>query len=258
VEEQLARPLTRIAEAALAPRPPVDRAAHIGVHPQRQNGLNWIGVALTVGKMTAEQMRGLAAIARDFGDGDIRLTVWQNLLISGVPDGRIEAVKGAIETLGLGWKASSLRAGLVACTGAAGCKFAAAHTKEHAVEIADYVDARLSLDTPVNVHLTGCHHSCAQHYVGDIGLMGAKVTINEEGDQVEGYTIVVGGGFADQAGIGRELWRETPAEQCASKVEGLLRAYLDHRHQPTESFQAFTARYEPDELKALAGAMETA
>ena len=258
LEERLGRPLTRIPEDAIAPRAPFDRGAHIGVHPQRQDGLNWIGVALPVGKMTAGQMRGLAAIARDFGDGDIRLTVWQNLLISGVPDGRIDEVKAAIEALGLDWKASSLRAGLVACTGATGCKFAAAHTKEHAVGIADYVDARLSLDTPVNVHLTGCHHSCAQHYVGDIGLMGTKVAINDEGDQVEGYNIVVGGGFADQAKIGREVWREVRAEECAAKVEGLLRAYLDHRQGPWESFQAFSGRHEPDVLRALAGAMVAA
>ena len=257
VEEKLGRPLTRVAEDAIAPRPPVDRAAHIGVHPQRQQGKNWIGVALPVGRLSADQMRGLAAIARDFGDGDIRLTVWQNLLISGVSDDGVEAAKAAIEALGLDWRASSLRAGLVACTGATGCKFAAAHTKEHAVAIADYIDARLSLDAPVNVHLTGCHHSCAQHYIGDIGLMGTKVTINDEGDQVEGYTIVVGGGFAERAKIGREIWREVRAEECAGKVEGLLRAYLDHRQDATESFQTFSARYEPDALKALVGARAT-
>ncbi len=88
--------------------------------------------------------------------------------------------------------------------------------------------------------------------------MGTKVAINDEGDQVEGYTIVVGGGFADQAKIGREVWREVRAEECAGKVEGLLRAYLDHRQGPEESFQAFSARYEPDALKALASAMAPA
>jgi ferredoxin-nitrite reductase len=258
VEEKLGRPLTRLAEDAIEPRAGFDRTAHIGVHQQRQAGLNWIGVTLPVGKMTAAEMRGLASIAREFGDGDIRLTVWQNLLISGVAEARIDEAKAAVEGLGLGWKASSLRAGLVACTGATGCKFAAAHTKEDAAVIADHVDARLSLDAPVNVHLTGCHHSCAQHYIGDIGLMGTKVAINDEGDQVEGYNIVVGGGFADQAKIGREIWREVRAEECAGKVEGLLRAYLDHRQGPGESFQAFSSRYEPEALKALASAMETA
>jgi ferredoxin-nitrite reductase len=258
IEAKLGRSLTRVAEDAVGPRPPVDRRAHIGVHRQRQDGLCWLGIALPVGKMTVHQMRGLAGVARDFGDGDIRLTVWQNLLISGVPDARIDEAKAAIEALGLDWRASSFRAGLVACTGATGCKFAASHTKEHALEIAEHIDARLSLDAPVNVHLTGCPHSCAQHYIGDIGLLGVKVTINEEGDQVEGYTIVVGGGFADQAGIGRELWREVRAEHCAGKVESLLRAYLDRRRSPSESFHVFSARHESDQLKALASATEAA
>ncbi|QEN91249.1 NirA family protein [Labrys sp. KNU-23] len=258
VEAKLGRKLTRLPEDGVEPRPAFDRLAHIGVHPQSQPGLNWIGVTLAVGRMDAGQMRGLAAIARDFGDGDLRLTVWQNLLISGVPDTKVAEAKAAIEAVGLDWKATSLRAGLVACTGATGCKFAAAHTKEHALEIADHVDARLALDVPVNVHLTGCHHSCAQHYIGDIGLIGAKVTLNEEGDQAEGYSIVVGGGYGDQARIGRELWKEIRAEDCPGKVEGLLRLYLDHREGPTESFQAFTLRHEPEALRGLVDDRELA
>ncbi len=91
-EEKLGRTLDRVPSEAIAPRPPVDRLAHIGVHPQAQEGLNWIGVVLPVGKLTPDQMRGLAGIARALGDGDIRLTVWQNLIISGVPT---DKVKGA-------------------------------------------------------------------------------------------------------------------------------------------------------------------
>ncbi len=252
VEAKLGRPLTRVAATAIAARPPVDRAAHIGVHAQAQAGLNWIGLALPVGRMSAEQMRGVAAIARRFGDGDLRLTVWQNLLISGVADEKIEAAKAAIEALGLDWRANALRAGLVACTGATGCKFAAAHTKEHALDFVEHLEARLSLDAPINIHLTGCHHSCAQHYIGDIGLMAVKVNRGEDEEPIEGYTIAVGGGFAERARIGRELWRDVPFDACASKIEGLLRAYLAHRSGPDESFQAFADRHEPDGLKALA------
>src|ERR1700682_4556366 len=117
VEEKLGRQLTRVQAHALEPRPAFDRAAHIGVHPQKQDGLNWIGVVLPVGKLTVAQMRGLAGIARDLGDGELRLTVWQNLLISGVPSERIgEAVSG-IEALGLATSANAIRAGLIACTG---------------------------------------------------------------------------------------------------------------------------------------------
>src|SRR6202035_5412406 len=89
VEAKLGHALTRVPADALAPRPAFDRMAHIGVHKQKQEGLNWIGVSLPLGKVTCEQMRGLAKIARDLGDGELRLTVWQNLLISGVHDANV-------------------------------------------------------------------------------------------------------------------------------------------------------------------------
>jgi ferredoxin-nitrite reductase len=251
VEEKLGAKLTRIDEAHVAPRPATDRYAHVGVHPQKQTGLNWIGVVMSVGKLTRQQADGIAAMARELGDGDIRLTVWQNLILSGVPDDKVAAVEARIAALGLSTKATPIRAGLVACTGNAGCKFAASNTKRHALEIADHVEARVPIDVPVNIHLTGCHHSCAQHYIGDIGLIGAKVPVNEEGDTVEGYDIAVGGGFAENARIGRYLWKAVKAEDAPRHIEALLKTYLTHRFGPDESFQAFTLRHEIDALDAL-------
>jgi ferredoxin-nitrite reductase len=252
VEKKLGRPLARVAPEHVAPRLATDRFAHLGVHAQKQHGLNWIGVVLPVGKLTTAQMREIAAIARECGDGDLRLTVWQNLLFSGVPDERVIEVEGRIAAIGLSSKPSSIRAGLVACTGNRGCKFAASDTKGHALIIAEHVEARVDIDVPVNIHLTGCHHSCAQHYIGDIGLIGAKVPVGEDGDTVEGYDIVVGGGFAENAKIGRELWKGIRAEECPMRIEALLRTYLTRRRGRDESFLAFTLRHELDELRALA------
>jgi ferredoxin-nitrite reductase len=251
VEEKLGRKLDRVPADALAPRPPCDRLAHIGVHPQKQPGLSYIGVVLPVGRMTAEQMRGLAAIARDLGDGDIRLTVWQNLLISGVPDARVEAAAAAVAALGLATTASPIRAGLIACTGNVGCKFAASDTKRHAEEIAARCEPRVALDAPVNIHLTGCHHSCAQHYISEIGLLACKVATSEEGDAVEGYHVYAGGGFGPDAVLGRELYRDVKAEDAPATVERMLKAYLAHRASAAESFLAFANRHEVDALKAL-------
>ena len=101
VEEKLGRKLVHVPAEALAPRPAYDRLAHIGVHPQKQAGLNWIGVVFPVGRISTDQMRGLAKIAQDLGDGDIRLTVWQNLLISGVADDKVALAVAAIEQIGL-------------------------------------------------------------------------------------------------------------------------------------------------------------
>jgi ferredoxin-nitrite reductase len=251
VEYKLGRKLARIDEAHVAPRPATDRYAHVGVHAQKQPGLNWLGIVMNVGKLTREQADGLATIAREFGDGDVRLTVWQNVILSGIPDGKVAAAEARVAALGLSTAATPIRAGLVACTGNAGCKFAASNTKRHALEIADHVEARVAIDVPVNIHLTGCHHSCAQHYIGDIGLIGARVPVNEDGDTVEGYDIAVGGGFAENARIGRYLWKGIKAEDAPRHVEALLRTYLAHRAGPDEGFQAFTLRYETEALDAL-------
>jgi ferredoxin-nitrite reductase len=251
MEEKLGAKLTRVPREALRPRPPFDRAAHVGAHAQKQPGLSWIGVVLPVGKLTAAQMRGLARVSQEFGDGDIRLTVWQNLLISGVPDGRIADAEAAIAALGLSTKATSIRAGLVACTGNVGCKFAASDTKRHAEDIARWCEERVAIEGPINIHLTGCHHSCAQHYIGDIGLLACKVQISDEGDTVEGYHVLVGGGHGPDAVLAREVFRDVKAEEAPAAVERMLKTYLAHRAAPDETFLAFTRRYEVEALKGL-------
>ncbi len=254
VEEKLGHAFTRVPEEALAPRPAFDRMAHIGVHRQKQEGLNWIGVSLPLGKVTCEQMRGLAKIACDLGDGEIRLTVWQNLLISGVRDENVDLAIAAIEAIGLAVKASQIRAGLIACTGNAGCKFAASDTKRHAAAIGDWCDPRVEIDTPLNIHLTGCHHSCAQHYISDIGLIAAKVPVGGEDDTVEGYHLFAGGGFGPNADIGQEVYRDLKAEDAPKTVEKLLKAYLAHRASPDETFLTFARRHDGETLRKLAGA----
>jgi len=251
MEEKLGRKLTRAVPGAVAPRLPFSRTGHIGIHPQKQEGLNWIGVVIPVGRMTVAQMKGLADIARDLGDGDIRLTVWQNLLISGVPSAKLGEAKARIEALGLAIETNAIRSGLVACTGNTGCKFAASDTKRHAEEIAAWCETRVQLDTPVNIHLTGCHNSCAQHFVSEIGLLACKVQETEEGDAVEGYHILIGGGFGPYAALGRELYRDVKAQDAPKTVERILKTYLAHRASREESFIDFARRHEIDALKSM-------
>ncbi len=251
LEEKFGRRLDRATPGAAAPRPAFDRTAHLGVHPQKQDGLNWIGVVVPVGRLSVAQMRGLAEVARELGDGDLRLTVWQNLLISGVPTGKVPAAKERIEALGLAIETNAIRSGLIACTGNTGCKFAASDTKRHAEEIARWCETRVTLDTPVNIHLTGCHHSCAQHFVSEIGLLACKVQANDDADPVEGYHILVGGGFGPYAALGRELYRDVTAEEAPRTVERILKAYLTHRASREESFLTFARRHEIDALKAM-------
>ena len=230
------------------PRPSANRMAHIGVHPQKQDGLFYIGVVLPVGRLEAAQIAHLAVLAERYGDREIRLTPWQNLLLAGIKTEDVETVKAELESIGLHWSATNIRANLVACTGSFGCKFALADTKKNAMEIAQYVESKLELDTPLNIHVTGCPNSCAQHYIGDVGLLGTKV---EQGDDmVDGYHIFVGGGFGAQAGIGRQMYEDVLATQVPQKIEGMLQSYLAKRADG-ENFLQWSRRHSIDELHSI-------
>ncbi len=252
VEKEYGAPFRRADGIALEERPTADKHGHVGVHRQKQAGFNYLGVVLPVGRITAGQMRGLAEIAERFGSGTLRLTVWQNLLIPDVADGDVRVCIAALQAMGLGVEASSLRRGLVACTGNAGCKFSAANTKGHALRLVEHLERRLAVDLPINIHLTGCHHSCAQHYVGDIGLLACKVEVGEE--TLEGYHVHIGGGAAATAeqGLAREYETSVPFDQLPLLLERLLGCWLSWRRTPAETFHEFCRRHEIAELRALA------
>ncbi len=243
-EKRLAFPLIRFAATDCEPRRPIDRQAHIGVHAQTQPGLHYIGVSVPVGQLPAPQMLAVAAIADRFGSGEMRLTVWQNLVIPNIPAEHVEAAKQAILDAGLHFEAGTVLSGTVACTGNKGCKFAAADTKSHAVALARMLDERFKIVQPVNLHVTGCAHSCAQHYIGDIGLMGVKV-----GGE-EGYQVLLGGGSDQDQGLGRELISAIKFTDLPPVMDRLFGAYTASRTDD-ESFLDFTRRHEIAELRTM-------
>ncbi|BCM94313.1 sulfite reductase [ferredoxin] [Abditibacteriota bacterium] len=249
VEKEWGERAIRLPLSDCESRPTIDRTGHIGWHSQKQEGFSYVGVVCPVGRITTNQMRGLARISDDFGSGDLRLTVWQNILLIDIPDEKRPAVERAIRELGLDFQASGVRAGLIACTGNAGCKYANANTKKNALEVADYLEGTVELDQSVNIHLTGCPNSCAQHYIGDIGYLGTKV---EQGDDmVEGYHLFVGGGYGEERGIGREVKRSIAATEVPVVTEKLLKNYLASRANVLESFLDWTKRYSTEELTAF-------
>ena len=222
--------------------------SHIGVFPQKQDGLYYVGVGVPVGQLTPEQLRGAAALAGEFGSGELRFTVWQNFLIPGVKNADVEELECELRAIGLGVGQSNLRSGVVACTGNRYCKFSSTDTKRHAVDLMEFLEEKLNLDQAINIHITGCPHSCAQHYIGDIGLLGTKVKHGEE--SVEGYHVFVGGGFGDRQALGRKIAGPLPYEEVRRYLERALRIYLEGR-ESGESFQEFTGRHDLESLKAL-------
>lgn len=241
-EKRLAFPLLRVPVEACESRHSIDRAAHIGVHPQRQQDLRYIGVSVPVGRLPVVQMRAIADIADRCGNGDIRLTVWQNLLIPNVPIGKVETAVSLLREAGLECTAGALLRGTVACTGNRGCRYAATDTKSHALELAGMLDSKFTIDQPVNLHVTGCPHSCAQHYIGDIGLLGTRIA----GD--EGYQVVIGGGSDRDQGLARELISSIRYADLSPALERLFASYVENR-AAEETFVEFSRRHSIKELQ---------
>jgi ferredoxin-nitrite reductase len=241
-EKRLTFPLIHFSAKDCEARTPIDRAGHIGVHSQKQPGLFYIGVSVPVGRLPVEQMLAIAEIAERFGNGQIRLTVWQNLVIPNIAAEQLEVAKAALLAAGLSFKAGTVLSGTVACTGNQGCRYAATDTKTHAVALANMLDGSLNILQPVNLHVTGCPHSCAQHYVGDVGLMGVKV-----GGE-EGYQVVLGGGSDRDQGLARELIPAIKFPELEPLMHRLFHAYTKKAFL-NESFLDFTRRHQIAELK---------
>ncbi len=243
-EKRLAFPLLRLPAEECVQRDGIDRVGHIGVHAQSQPGLNYIGVSVPVGRLPVSQMRALANVAEEFGSGELRLTVWQNLIIPNVSLERVDPAVECLRAAGLACMAGAVLRGTVACTGNRGCRYSATDTKAHAVELANLLDSKFKIDQPVNLHVTGCPHSCAQHYVGDIGLLGTKV------DGEEGYQVVIGGGCDQDRGLAREIIPSVVYSELAPMLESLFAGFQERRN-PNESFLAFSRRHSVAELQSF-------
>jgi len=222
--------------------------SHVGDFPQKQRGLNYVGATCPVGQITAKQMTRLAELAELYGSSEVRLTVWQNLIIPNVPDAFVPTLKRALEKAGFSTKQSNLASGVIACTGNSYCKFAQSNTKGHALDLIKQLEKRLELDQPVNIHITGCPNSCAQHYMGDIGCLGTKTKIG--GESVDAYHIFVGGGFGKHQAVGRQVFAGVTGKELPDTVEKMLRTYLKHR-AGKETFQQFTTRHEVGKLQGM-------
>ena len=247
-QKKLAFPMRYFPLDGCEPSLPKSKHGHLGIH-QQTDGKHYIGVLTPVGRMSVPQMLALADVADEFGRGEIRLTVWQNLIIPGIPEEKLQAAITAIQATGLDHRNNAITGGLIACTGSRGCKYAAADTKGNAITLGNHLASKMILDQPVNIHLTGCHHSCAQHYIGDIGMMGTRVKV-ADGSTVDGYNIVLGGGVDDTQAIAREIWSGIAFDEIPELVEKLLCTYLAQR-EDGETFAAFTQRLSVEELRGL-------
>jgi len=225
---------------------------HVGIHPQSQRGLSYVGASVLRGRLTGEQLEAAADLAERYGSGSLRTTVSQNLVFIDIPNSKAVEFVRELGNIGLQVEGSMFWHGAIACTGTEFCKLAISETKAFTRWLVDELDERLpGFDQQLKLNVTGCPNSCGQHWVADIGIEGKKIKHN--GQLTDAFYFCLGGAVGQHAAIARPVGYRCPAPLVPEAIERLLRAYLADRLHG-ENLRAWFSRYSNDELRAhLAG-----
>ncbi|BAQ60708.1 cobalamin biosynthesis protein CobG [Geminocystis sp. NIES-3708] len=190
---------------------------HLGIYPQKQGGLSYIGLSLPLGHVTLKQWQGLLKLATEFGRDEIRLTPWQSIILPNMPTEKLGEVLSQLQKLNLCHDKNQPQGAIIACAGKPSCKSAITETQNHGMLLIKHLQERLNLKHPVNIHLTGCSKSCAQPSPAEITLVGTM--IEQEGKMVEGYNIYLG----DEKHSYREKITELPFVEVLPMMEKLIK-----------------------------------
>ena len=222
---------------------------HVGVHKQKQDGLSYIGATVLNGRLNPEQLHALASLAETHGDGHLRATIGQNIVLVNIPNAKVSDAVEKIVALGLQVEPTVFYRGAVACTGTEFCKLAIAETKGFAKWLVGEMEERLpEFDQQLRLHVTGCTNSCGQSWIADIGLEGKK--IKKDGAMVDAFYFCVGGAVGEHAGIARMIGYRAAAEDCPEAIERLLLGYLKARGEG-ENLRAYFRRTSDADLRTV-------
>ncbi len=221
---------------------------HVGVHRQKQDGLSYIGATVLNGRLSPEQLHGLASLAEEYGDGHLRATIGQNIVLVNIPNAKAREVVEKITALGIQVEPTVFYRGAVACTGTEFCKLAISETKGFAKWLVSEMEERLpEFDQQLRLHVTGCTNSCGQSWIADLGLEGKKV--KKDGAMVDAFYFCVGGAVGEHAGIARQIGFRAAATDCPDAIERLLRSYLKTRSEG-ENLRSYFRRTSDEDLRA--------
>ena len=222
---------------------------HLGVTPQKQSSLFSIGVNVIRGRITPTQLWVAADLAERYGDGHVRTTPMQNLLLVNIGGLNVSTVIAELAAAGLPVVTSSFARGTVACTGSEFCKLALTETKSFARWLTEQLEERLpNYQEDLRLHIAGCPNSCGQHWIADIGIEGKKTKVN--GKMVDAYYFCVGGSVGQVASIARPVGFRCPADEVPEAITRLLSAFHAGRRRG-EPLQRFLARHSTEALRAI-------
>ena len=247
VEAQLGRTLEDFTLDPAPSRP----TNHLGIEPQRQPGLCSVGVPVPLGLISGDRMIAVADLAERAG-GEIRVTRQQNLILVNIREDEAAEVAAGLAAIGYPLDANPVWGNAIACTGEPHCNFSVTETKTRLDTLVTGLEARFgNAVADLRLHLDGCPHACAQHWIGDLGFQGTTAR-DEGGERHQAYDIFVRGALGAGAAIGRPLFRRVPTETLDGVVAGLVGGWLGAR-EPGEPFSSFSRRLDDDQLGALAG-----
>jgi sulfite reductase (ferredoxin) len=222
---------------------------HVGIHAQKQLGLSYVGANVLSGRITPEQLRLAANLSDRYGDGHVRNTVMQNLVIVNVPDRQAARVAAELTAGGLPVRASAFARAAVACTGTEFCKLALTETKGFARWLATELDERIpGFQEQLRINVTGCPNSCGQHWIADLGLEGKKIKV--DGKMVDAYYFCIGGSVGEFASIARPVGFRCAATDVPAAIERLLRQFNENR-ELGENLRQFFARHSNEDIRAV-------
>jgi sulfite reductase beta subunit-like hemoprotein len=226
----------------------------LGVYDQVQEGLQWVGVPVVAGRLTADQMFAIADIAQELATGEIRLTVMQSFYIINVPRENMARVLDRLEAIGLPVEnTSAVLRGVVACTGIEFCNLAVTETKQRARNIVNLLEEGVKWNESefFRINVNGCPNSCGQHWIADVGLQGCTKKV--DGELKEHFDVFLGGALGDnQSGPARfnRRIKRVMAEEVAPTIQRAINHYQSNR-QGTESFADYVARHSDEELAEI-------
>jgi sulfite reductase (ferredoxin) len=231
-----------------SPEATQDGGDHIGVHPQK-DGNFYLGVAPVAGRINGATLTSLGDLVEKYGAAGARLTAHQKIVVLGVAEDDVEPLVADLAEINLEARPSNWRRSTMACTGIEFCKLAIVETKQRAIDLVGELEQRFpDLDTPITINVNGCPNACARTQVADIGLKGMLV-LDENGDQVEGFQVHLGGALGLEPAFGRKLRaHKVTGSQLPDYVEKLSRTYLEQR-DGTESFPRWVARADEEVLR---------